>query len=65
MNPITLPAFVKNPSTPCCVAYTDVVEGREQDAGSLAILVKGVAINGKRRLAGISPKSMFNCRFQV
>ncbi|MCU7816274.1 MAG: hypothetical protein KZQ89_00035 [Candidatus Thiodiazotropha sp. (ex Lucinoma kastoroae)] len=49
VNPISLQAFVKNPSTPCCVVA----------------LVKGIAINSERRLAehaGISHKSMFNCR---
>jgi hypothetical protein len=52
MNPPTLQAFVKNPGAPCCVV----------------VLVKGMAINGERRLAGhtrISHKSMFNCGFQV
>jgi hypothetical protein len=42
--------FVKNPDAPCCVV----------------VLVKGVAINVERRLAGhagISHKSMFNCGF--
>jgi hypothetical protein len=66
VNPITLQALVKNPSAPCCVTYSDVGEGREQDEGSFVVLVKGIAINGNRRLAGyagISHKSMFNCGF--
>ncbi|MCU7848864.1 MAG: hypothetical protein KZQ89_12855 [Candidatus Thiodiazotropha sp. (ex Lucinoma kastoroae)] len=40
----------KNPNAPSCVLF----------------LVKEIAINGERRLAGyagISHKSMFNCRF--
>jgi hypothetical protein len=47
VNPLALQAFVKNPGAPCCVV----------------VLVKGMAINGERRLAGhtgISHKSMFN-----
>jgi len=50
VNPPTLQAFVKNPGAPCCVV----------------VLIKGMAINGERRLAGhtgISHKSMFNCGF--
>ncbi|MCU7850272.1 MAG: hypothetical protein KZQ89_20270 [Candidatus Thiodiazotropha sp. (ex Lucinoma kastoroae)] len=46
----TLQGFVKNPNAPCWVV----------------VLVKGIAINGERRLAGhagISHKSMFNCGF--
>ncbi|MCU7814813.1 MAG: hypothetical protein KZQ81_06295 [Candidatus Thiodiazotropha sp. (ex Rostrolucina anterorostrata)] len=42
--------FVKNPDAPCCVV----------------VLVKGITINGVRRLAGhagISHKSLFNCGF--
>jgi hypothetical protein len=68
VNPITLQVFVKNSSATCCVAYTEVGEGREQDAGSIVVLVKGIAINCKQRLAGhvgISHKSMFNCKLQV
>jgi hypothetical protein len=66
VSPITLQAFVKNLSAPCCVAYTDVGEEREQDAGSFVVLVKGEAINGKRRLAEhaeIVHKYMFNSGF--
>jgi len=51
VNSFTLQEFVKNPDAPCCVV----------------VLVKGIAINGERRLAwhaGISHKSMFNCGFQ-
>jgi hypothetical protein len=47
---ITLHGFVKNPDAPCCVV----------------VLVKGIAINGERRLAGhagLSHKSMFNRGF--
>jgi hypothetical protein len=47
VNPLALQAFVKNPDAPCCVD----------------VLVKGIAINGKRRQgvhAGICHKSMFN-----
>ncbi|MCU7848560.1 MAG: hypothetical protein KZQ89_11255 [Candidatus Thiodiazotropha sp. (ex Lucinoma kastoroae)] len=47
---MTLHEFEKNPDAPCCVV----------------VLVKGIAINGERRLAGyagISLKSLFNCRF--
>jgi hypothetical protein len=50
VNSLTLHEFVKNLSAPCCVV----------------VLVKGIAINGERRLAGhaeISHKSMFNCGF--
>jgi hypothetical protein len=50
VNPLTLQAFVKNPGAPCCVV----------------VLVKEIAINGERRLAGyagISHKSMFNYGF--
>jgi hypothetical protein len=50
VNSLTLQEFVKNPDAPCCVV----------------VLVKGIAINGERRLAGhagISHKSMFNCGF--
>jgi hypothetical protein len=68
VNQKTLQAFVKNPSAPCFLTYTDVGEGREQDAGSFVVLVKGIAINYKRRLAGhtgISSKSMFNYGFQI
>ncbi|MCU7815918.1 MAG: hypothetical protein KZQ81_12130 [Candidatus Thiodiazotropha sp. (ex Rostrolucina anterorostrata)] len=46
----TLQGFVKNPNAPCCVV----------------VLVKGMAINGERRLARharISHKSLFNCGF--
>ncbi|MCM8854812.1 MAG: hypothetical protein LC541_08435 [Candidatus Thiodiazotropha sp.] len=46
----TLQGFVKNPNAPCGVV----------------VLVKGMAINGERRLAGhagISHKSMFNYGF--
>ncbi|MCU7802740.1 MAG: hypothetical protein KZQ92_12290 [Candidatus Thiodiazotropha sp. (ex Lucinoma borealis)] len=46
----TLHEFVKNPDAPSRVV----------------VLVKGMAINGERRLAGhvgISHKSMFNCGF--
>lgn len=49
-DPKTLQEFVKNPDAPCCVV----------------VLVKGLAINCERRLAGragISHKSMFNCGF--
>ena len=52
VNPQTLQAFVKNPGAPYCVV----------------VLVKGMAINGERRLTGhtrISHKSMFKCGFQV
>jgi hypothetical protein len=66
VSPITLQAFVKNLSAPCCVDYKDVGEEREQDAGSFVVLVKGVAINCERRLAGhtdISHKSMSNYGF--
>jgi len=48
VNPLALQAVAKNPSAPCCVV----------------VLVKGIAINKERRLAGyagISHKSMFNC----
>jgi hypothetical protein len=48
VTPLALQAFVKNPDAPCCVV----------------VLVKGITINGERRLAGyagISHKSMFNC----
>ncbi|MEJ2621151.1 MAG: hypothetical protein P8163_13060 [Candidatus Thiodiazotropha sp.] len=48
VNPLTLQEFVKNLSAPSRVV----------------VLVKGIAINGERRLAGhaeISHKSMFNC----
>jgi hypothetical protein len=48
--PLPLQAFVKNSSHPCCVV----------------VPVKGIAIDGERRLvghAGISHKSMFNCAF--
>jgi len=51
VNLLSLQEFVKNPDAPCCVV----------------VLVKGIAINGERRLAGhagISHKSMFNCGFQ-
>ncbi|MCU7849688.1 MAG: hypothetical protein KZQ89_17190 [Candidatus Thiodiazotropha sp. (ex Lucinoma kastoroae)] len=47
---MTLHEFEKNPGAPCCVV----------------VLVKGIAINSERRLAGyagISLKSLFNCRF--
>jgi hypothetical protein len=50
VSSFTLHEFVKNLSAPCCVV----------------VLVKGIAINGERRLAGhaeISHKSMFNCGF--
>jgi hypothetical protein len=50
VTPLTLQEFVKNLSAPCYVV----------------VLVKGIAINGERRLAGhaeISHKSMFNCGF--
>jgi hypothetical protein len=50
VNPVMLQAFVKNPDAPCCVV----------------VLVKGIAINGERRLAGhagIFHQSMFNCGF--
>jgi hypothetical protein len=50
VNPPTLHEFVKNLGAPCCVV----------------VLVKGVAINGERRLAEyaeISLKSMFNRGF--
>jgi len=50
VNPLPPQAFVKNPGTPFCVV----------------VLVKGMAINGERRLAGyagISHKSMFNRGF--
>ncbi|MCU7846665.1 MAG: hypothetical protein KZQ89_17230 [Candidatus Thiodiazotropha sp. (ex Lucinoma kastoroae)] len=50
VSSLTLHEFEKNPSAPCCVV----------------VLVKGIAINGERRLAGyagISLKSMFNCGF--
>jgi hypothetical protein len=50
VNSLTLHELVKNLSVPCCVV----------------VLVKGIAINGERRLAGhaeISHKSMFNCGF--
>jgi hypothetical protein len=66
VNSQTLQEFVKNLSAPCCVAYTDVGEEREQDAGSFVVLVKGEAINGKRRLAEhaeIVHKYMFNSGF--
>ncbi|MCU7848641.1 MAG: hypothetical protein KZQ89_11695 [Candidatus Thiodiazotropha sp. (ex Lucinoma kastoroae)] len=46
----TLHGFVKNPNAPCCVV----------------VLVKGIAINGERRLAGhagISHNYMFNYGF--
>ncbi|MCU7847573.1 MAG: hypothetical protein KZQ89_06115 [Candidatus Thiodiazotropha sp. (ex Lucinoma kastoroae)] len=46
----TLQGCVKNPNAPSCVV----------------VLVKGIAINGERRLAGhagISHKSLFICRF--
>ncbi|MCU7814853.1 MAG: hypothetical protein KZQ81_06500 [Candidatus Thiodiazotropha sp. (ex Rostrolucina anterorostrata)] len=46
----TLHKFVKNPDVPSCVV----------------VLVKGIVINGERRLAGhagISRKSLFNCGF--
>jgi len=51
VNSLTLQEFVKDPDAPCCVV----------------VLVKGIAINDERRLAGhagISHKSMFNCGFQ-
>ncbi|MCU7801992.1 MAG: hypothetical protein KZQ96_02260 [Candidatus Thiodiazotropha sp. (ex Lucinoma borealis)] len=47
---VALHEFVKNPDAPSCVA----------------VLVKGIVINGEQRLAGhagISHKSMFNCGF--
>jgi butyrate kinase len=50
VNSSTLREFVKNLSVPCYVV----------------VLVKGIAINGERRLAGhaeISHKSMFNYGF--
>jgi hypothetical protein len=50
VKPLTLHRFVKNLSAPCCVV----------------VLVKGIAINGERRLAGhteISHKSTFNYGF--
>jgi hypothetical protein len=50
VNSLTLHEFVKNLSAPCCVV----------------VLVKGIAINGERRLAEyaeISHKSIFNCGF--
>ncbi|MCU7847851.1 MAG: hypothetical protein KZQ89_07550 [Candidatus Thiodiazotropha sp. (ex Lucinoma kastoroae)] len=50
MSSFTLHEFEKNPDAPCCVV----------------VLVKGIAINGERRLAGyagISLKSVFNCGF--
>jgi hypothetical protein len=50
VNPLPLQAFVKNPGPPGCVV----------------VFVKGMAINGERRLAGharISYKSMFNRGF--
>jgi hypothetical protein len=65
---LTLQAFVNNLSAPCCVAYKDVGEGCEQDAGSFVALVKGIAINCERRLAEhaeMTHKPMFNCGFQV
>jgi hypothetical protein len=48
VSPLTLQESVKNLSAPSCVV----------------VLVKGIAINGERRLAGhaeIFHKSMFNC----
>jgi len=50
VNSLTLQEFVKNLGAPCCVV----------------VLVKGIVINGERRLAGhveISRKSLFNCGF--
>ncbi|MCU7816118.1 MAG: hypothetical protein KZQ81_13170 [Candidatus Thiodiazotropha sp. (ex Rostrolucina anterorostrata)] len=46
----TLHEFEKNPDASCCVV----------------VLVKGITINGERRLAGyagISLKPLFNCGF--
>jgi hypothetical protein len=50
MNSLTLQAFLKSHGTPYCIV----------------VLVKGIAINGERRLTGhtgISHNSMFNCGF--
>ncbi|MCU7817174.1 MAG: hypothetical protein KZQ81_18770 [Candidatus Thiodiazotropha sp. (ex Rostrolucina anterorostrata)] len=50
VSSVTLHEFEKNPDALCCVVA----------------LVKGIAINGERRLAGyvgISLKSLFNCGF--
>ena len=63
---LTRQEFANNLSAACCVAYTEVGEGREQDAVSFIALVKGVAINCERCLAEhaeIVRKSMFNCGF--
>jgi hypothetical protein len=50
VNLLPLQEVMENLGAPCCVV----------------ILVKGIAINGERRLAGhaeISHRSMFNCGF--
>jgi hypothetical protein len=66
MNLITQQAFVKNPSTTCCVAYKDVVEENEQDAGIFVALVKAIAITANDGSQGFAtnPCSTADSRFK-